>query len=95
MGRVLAPESDGVIIPVLDADERVADVEWLSVFAVEPDFAEGGDFARKNCLGCFRKLRPGVRPRRCLSEGLGESAGSVPLTSDSLDMPEKVRSGGR
>jgi len=91
----LPVDGDGVrstALDIVDAAERV--VELLSVLAVLLDLEEkleGGDFGRKNCLGCFRKLSPGARPRRCFSEGLGESATSEAVASESFDNPENER----
>jgi len=89
--------ADGVSKPLLDIDETVAVfvVDWAGVFDAMPfldGYDEGGgDFPLRNCLGVLRNFKPGVRPRRCLSEGLGESAGSAVCRSDSFERPENER----
>jgi len=85
-------DCEGVSILVLDAAviEKFVGIEDV-VFVLPLDLLEnvdGGDFARKNCLGCFRKLSPGFRPR-CLVDRFDESA--VPPAPASSEAPENDR----
>ncbi|PIL31201.1 hypothetical protein GSI_05899 [Ganoderma sinense ZZ0214-1] len=93
-GVMAVCDGDGVRKPavdIVDAADNVVEAEGEAV----NDFADrddgGGLFCRRNCLGCLRKVRPGVRPRRCLSEGVGDAAGSEPLRSESIEIPETER----
>jgi len=92
IGRVVPADDDGVNILVVEVvEDIVTEFDWLKDFAVNPerdDWVEGGDLGRRNCLGCFRKVKPGVRPRRCFSEGEGDSPISDPSTSDLVDLPD-------
>lgn len=91
------PDVEGVIKPALDVnEERVFEFEFevndLPLPFVDDDTVEGGERALKNCFGFRRKVRAGLRPLFCLTDGLEDGdAASGAVTSDASDMPEMFR----
>lgn len=75
---------------VLEVVESVADVEFDIVFELVLALAVlVGERCRRNSFGFLRNVRPGLRPLRYFSAGVGDSeASGEPTKSLSFEMPE-------